>query len=62
MVSVPALAENKPWVVSADALHYVRPVSKDHTLSCPSPSVFPDMSLLLRNADSAEVLVSGLQK
>lgn len=34
MVSASVLAENKPWVVSADALHYLRPVSReDHT--CP---------------------------
>lgn len=61
MVSVPVLTENKPWIVSADALHCLTPVSREvYALSCPSPPVFLGMPLLLRSTNSAEVLV--LQK
>lgn len=55
----PWLVENKPWVVSADALHYLRQSLEKITHCSPG---FPGMPLLLRRADSAEVLVSGLQK
>lgn len=63
MVSAPMLAENKPWVISADALHYSRPDSRERSDTVlPITFCFPGMPQLLRNAKSAEILVSDLKK